>query len=558
LAANEGPRHQGEVGLRLDPPVQRDDVHRVEQLPLVLVDPLHLDVEQRSGVDLDAGQAARLRGQRLLVGALDGAELLLELLVLGVRLEVTQQLEVACPAVADPVRDRGGEQRVGGEQPAPRRDAIGDRQEALRPHLGEVGHDFAGEQLGVEAGDAVDLVAADDCEVGHPEQPVAVLVDQREASGAALVAREAHADLVEEVFVDVEDDLGVARQQLLDGADRPGLECLGQQRVVGVGATGNHQRPRLGPGQARLVDEVAHQLGDHQRRVGVVELDRDLFRETLPVVAEPAAEARRDVADRAGDQEVFLGQAEQAAGLDVVGGVEHLGDGVDPLAAGHRVQEVALREGAEVEPVGRLGTPQPQDATDRRAWPATRTSCGAEERAAGCQRAVGLVPAASDVSADRHRDPLVGPVHAPQVAALEPCVGLLMLPTLAELLAEDAVVVAQTEADRRVLQRGERLEEAGGEATEAAVAEAGVDLGVEDRGQVESELGERVVGDPPQAGGAQAVGEQPAGQVLERQVVDGLRLDAAVQGPAGDEPVDQVLANGQHQGRHQIVDRRFR
>jgi len=52
------------------PPVAIDDVQNVQQLPLVLVHPLHLHVEQRARIDDDAGQLLRQMRQRQLVAAL--------------------------------------------------------------------------------------------------------------------------------------------------------------------------------------------------------------------------------------------------------------------------------------------------------------------------------------------------------------------------------------------------------------------------------------------------------------------------------------------------------
>jgi hypothetical protein len=52
--------------------------------------------------------------------------------------------------------------------------------------------------------------------------------------------------------------------------------------------------------------------------------------------------------------------------------------------------------------------------------------------------------------------------------------GLLDLPALDDPLAEDAVLVADAVAHHRQAEGGAAIEEAGGEAAEAAVAEPGV------------------------------------------------------------------------------------
>ena len=62
------------------------------------------------------------------------------------------------------------------------------------------------------------------------------------------------------------------------------LQRLGQQRVVGVGEGRLRDRPGLVPGDAVLVDQEAHQLGDRDGRMRVVELDRDLVGQVAQVV----------------------------------------------------------------------------------------------------------------------------------------------------------------------------------------------------------------------------------------------------------------------------------
>ena len=84
-----------------------------------------------------------------------------------------------------------GERRVGQQQPAPRRDAVGLVVEALGEHLGQVLDRHRAQQLGVDCGHAVGAVRADDGQVGHADLALAALLDQAHARDAALVAGEA-------------------------------------------------------------------------------------------------------------------------------------------------------------------------------------------------------------------------------------------------------------------------------------------------------------------------------------------------------------------------------
>ena len=257
------------------------------------------------------------------------------------------------------VGDEPREVGVRQQEPAPRRHAVGLVVEAAGELLGQVAQHGRPEQSRVERGDAVGAVRPDDRQVGHPDPLLRLLLDQADAADAVLVAGVARAHVVEEAAVHLVDDLEVPGQADLEEGDRPGLQGLGQQRVIGVGERPDGQVPRLVPAEPGLVQQDAHQLGDGQRRVGVVELDRDLVGQRVPVVA-PAAEPRHDIGQRAGDQEILLDEPQAlAAGRRVVGiedPRERLGG--DLLVDG--VEEVAAAELAEVEVLVRRRAPEPE------------------------------------------------------------------------------------------------------------------------------------------------------------------------------------------------------
>jgi hypothetical protein len=75
-----------------------------------------------------------------------------------------------------------------------------------------------------------------------------------------------------------------------------------------------------------LVDQQAHQLGDGDRRVRVVELDRELLVEALSGRLLPAQVDAQHVLQRAGDEEVLLLEPQLLALDLLVVRVEHLGE----------------------------------------------------------------------------------------------------------------------------------------------------------------------------------------------------------------------------------------
>src|SRR6267142_1253914 len=72
--------------------------------------------------------------------------------------------------------------------------------------------------------------------------------------------------------IDAVDDFQMARQQAFEQFDRPGLERFRQQRMVGVGQRRHGDLPRFLPAEVVNIAENAHQLGDGQTGMGVVEL----------------------------------------------------------------------------------------------------------------------------------------------------------------------------------------------------------------------------------------------------------------------------------------------
>ena len=145
----------------------------------------------------------------------------------------------------------------------------------------------------------------------------------------------------------------------------------------------------------------------------------------------------------------------------------------------------------------------------------------------------------------------------PRVAEGQPGVGHLHLSVVLEGLAEDPVLVADAVPDARDVHRGERVDEAGGEASEATVAEPGLDLLGAQGGDVDAALVHRDLGDVLQVRREQVVAELAAEEVLGREVADGLLLGLATAGP-GAEPVGhEVAAHGAGQRQVLVVDRRL-
>ena len=319
-------------------------------------------------------------------------------------------------------------------------------------------------------------------------------------------------------MVDLVDDFEVARQQGLEHAHAPGLQRLGHQGVVGVGDRLARDRPGFVPAQAVLVQQQAHQLGRGQGRMGVVQMDGIELAES-PQITELPQMASDQVLQRGADQEGLLLQAQDAAGLGAVVGVEHPVQRVGGDAVFGRAGMVTLAEGREVDRIGGRCMPLAQGRD------ALAVVGRHDEVIAFGDQAFGGQPAAcapllhEDPAAEAHRIAQLGTMDFPGVAGAHPVVRRLDLAATLDGLGKHAVLVAQAVTKGRQAYFSEGIQEAGRQTAEAAIAQGRVGLALQHIGQGltlgQEGLAHRLV----QAQCGQRVGQGPAHQKLHRQIV---------------------------------------
>ncbi len=324
--------------------------------------------------------------------------------------------------------------------------------------------------------------------------------------------------------IDAVDDLQMARQQPLEQLDRPGLERLRQQRVVGVGQRRDRDLPGFVPAEIVQVDQDAHQFGDREARMGVVELHRGLLRKAaqLPIGGEMAVD---QILQRGRDEEIFLPQPQFAPRRALVVRIEELADRLRARLLGAGAEIVAGVEDVELERIGRARRPQPQrvdvlaaPADDRRVvGDRLHGFAGTPDRAVAA-----LVVDMLDAAAEMHVVDHLRPLKFPRIAEAQPFVRIFLLPALRDDLAEQAEIVADAVADGRNGQRGHALHEAGRQPPEAAIAERGVGLAFAQVGEADAEIAERGLEHLQQPHVVQRIGEQAADQEFEAEIVDPL------------------------------------
>ncbi len=346
----------------------------------------------------------------------------------------------------------------------------------------------------------------------------------------------------------------LGRTSAEDG-DRPPLQRLRQQRVIGVGERPAGDAPRVGPRQDVLVDQQPHELGDGDRGMRIVQLHRELLMELLDGKVLPPQDAEH-VLKGAGDEEELLLQAQFLAAQLVIVRVENLAEVLRGDLLVHRAVVVAAVEDGEIEGLGRFRPPQPQGVRrvgaitedERVVRHAVDDLVGHPAHAQPIVLVDVLLGGAAELDLDR-------PLRArqlPGIAESQPLVGLLDLPAVDDFLVEDPEFVADAVAHARHFERRQRIDEAGGEPAEAAVPEARLLLLGEQAVEIEAELRDAFLDGVEDPEIDEIVSKVRTHQELGGQIRHGTRGVLRVYGGGADPALQHPIAYGICE-RHVIV-----
>ena len=461
--------------------------------------------------------------------------------------------QVAAPALAQALVEQAGQRRVGLGQPAAGGDAVGLVVEAGGEDTRKVGKDRLRHQLRVQGRHTVDGVAHQHRQIGHPHAALARFVHQRYAAQQLGVVAVLLGHAGEETRVHVEDDLQVARQDAAHHLHRPGLQRLVHQRVVGVREDFLRMAPGGVPVEAVFVDQQAQQLGHGQHRVGVVEVDADLLGQLVEVVV-GAQVAAQQVLHAGRAEEVFLVQAQLAAGRGGVVGVQNAGNVFGLVLALHGREIAAPVEGRQVDLFGGLGRPQPQRVGGLRAVAGDDGVVGHGQHVVGVYPLGGaVVLAVLHMAAKAHAVGHLGPLEFPGVAVGQPVVGHLHLLPAHDGLAEHAVFITDAVAKAGHTQRGHGVEETRGQPAQTTVAQGRVGFDIGDGGQVHAEVGQRLAHGFAHLQRQQRVGESAANKEFHRQVVHPLHVLLVLRPCGGHPALHQLVAHSQLGGMQPVL-----
>ena len=274
---------------------------------------------------------------------------------------------------------------------------------------------------------------------------------------------------------------------------RPLFQCFGQNGVVGVGAgLGNdlHRFLELNAARAQQTD----QLRDDHAGVGVVDLDGGVVCQIM-VVAAPGGALGKDQLCTGRDHQVLLIHPQTAAGFIGIVRVEEEGQILvdSGLIEGNAVMDDALVNGVQIEQVQGVGA----------------------SLVAGDRQLV--QPGGVLLARQFHRVGGVG-LFRPAVGS-QPRVGLFVLHAVLKGLMEQAEVVPQTHAVAGQVQRCQRVEEAGSQTPQTAIAQRRLRLYLFNVGKALSGSSQRRPGFVVQPQIDEVVGQQLANKEFGADIV---------------------------------------
>ncbi len=302
-------------------------------------------------------------------------------------------------------------------------------------------------------------------------------------------------NLDEEAAVDFLDNLIDSRKEPAEKIDRPFFQCFRHDRVVCISAAVRHDVPRLVPGQRILIEKDAHELRHCQRRMCIIHLENIFFRKLEQVLI--AAEELLDrLLNRRRNKEILLAEPQLLALVMIIAGIKDFCDQLCEIFICDGLGIIALVKRVEAELFHRLRIPDAQRideaiavADDRKI---IRNRFDALIPFLPVHRPAGRQLIAGHIAAEMNFLCVFRALDLQRVAVLEPVVRLLNLVAVDDLLPEHAVVITDAAPVRRIIQRRQRIKEAGSESSETSVAKRRIRLLILDCIDVKAKLAQRL------------------------------------------------------------------
>ena len=319
----------------LDAEVQIQDVERIKQLALVLVQTLDLNVVDCIWIDLDALAVLNPCSKVNLIRMLNLSQASIKLRVTSTRV-LRKRIKVSHPAIrAGHFIQKRCQTGVALLEPTTRSHTIGLIVEALRPNRVPLFESLTLNDFSVQRGHAVDRVRG---VAGDPRHADSIARDGGHVvDGCAINAALGHVQA--ETTIDLSNDFRNTREKTIEDVNVPGLQSLGQNRVVGVRKGTRNNIPGIFPTQAMVIHQDAHEFGNGQNRVGVIELDGVVLSKTAQVRTVLSNVVINDRLQRRRAEEVLLTNTQNLAFKGRIVRVKNTRDIHGALAVDNRISK---------------------------------------------------------------------------------------------------------------------------------------------------------------------------------------------------------------------------
>ena len=256
-------------------------MQNIQKLSLILVKSLNLDIENGVRVNLYTVVLQNIFRQTLFVLELDVHKLLLRFFVICINSQFLDLGQICDPVRTNVVGYPVCQKLISVKQETSLGDTVCLIVEFLRHHFIEISQRLILQNLCVQSCNAVYRIACSDCKMCHLHLTIP---DNCHLSDFLEVSRIFCLNIKNETTVDFFDDLVNTRKQFGEQVDRPFLQSLCHNSMVGISTCFCGNCPCIVPAKTFLIHKDTHQFGNSHGRMGIVHLEGNLLMKLSDIV----------------------------------------------------------------------------------------------------------------------------------------------------------------------------------------------------------------------------------------------------------------------------------
>ena len=438
------------------------------------MDTFYLDIKYGVRIQFDPLGLLDVVAQADLVFMLDLTHPFQNLRIVFEVFEGLQFIDVALPVRSQCVVQKMGKSGIGLDQEPAMADAVGLVVEPLRKDLIEFPENVVFQDLGMKGSHAIGGMRSDDAQVGHP---YLVVPQDTDLPQVFRIGNTAFGKFFPEPSVDLFHDHVHTGKKTLEQFDIPFLQGFRKNGMIGEGDGILGDLPCIVPFQMLFIQEDPHQFRDAQSRMGIVDMNTDPFGEFgkfLPPVGFKIL--FEDVMESCSNHQVFLAQTEFLARAVGIIRIQDAGHGGDVAGFLHSCRIIPPVESSHIDGfMFGTGIKQVQNAdvlavfTDDR--DVIRNSADALVTLMFKSHFAVFVLSVY-IAAETDRNGIFRITGFPGIAVFQPWIRQFHLTAVHDLLTEQTEFITKADAFACDPQGCHRIQEAGSQTAETAVAEA--------------------------------------------------------------------------------------